>query len=63
MTGLLKDLVGRQVVVYSGESGGYRDHGVLEAFDEHWFRLREKNGDLLYFSVHMTRLIKLEERT
>lgn len=61
MEGLLRELVGREVVVYSGETGGYRDHGKLEAVDDRWIKVIQKNGEPLFFSIAMVRLVKPEE--
>lgn len=55
---LLRDLVGKNVQVYSvrGETE-VSDVGTLEDCDGVWLRLRTDHG-LLFFSVHRIRLIK-----
>jgi hypothetical protein len=59
MTSLLTELVGKQVEITSiGGETRFVDRGVLEAFDEHWVRLR-KGNEVLYFPVYRIRLLKL----
>lgn len=54
------ELVGRTVEVISMEGHDrYTDVGVLESFETPWINIRKKNNELLCFSVHNIRLIKL----
>ncbi len=58
MSDLLRELIGRQINVYSvqGQSE-IRDSGELVSYDDTWLCLR-KDGELLYFSIHRVRLVK-----
>lgn len=59
MTGLIQELIGKKVRVFSGsDSGGFTDDGVLEACDGEWLRLF-KNNEKLYFPLYNVRLIKI----
>jgi hypothetical protein len=52
--------VGKEVKVWSQEGDTrFTDEGVLEAFDHPWLRLRTHAGEVLCFSVHNIRLVKL----
>lgn len=56
---LLNSLVGQKVMIFTG--GGaqdFKDTGMLDAFDDHWVRLRDDKAKHLYFSITQIRLIK-----
>lgn len=53
---ILRRLVGKKVKVFSGQ--GNTDVGVVEATDGMWVLLRKENGEELYFSAALIRLIK-----
>lgn len=57
---ILKRAVGKRIKLYGG--AGSSDEGVLEATDGHWVLLRKDNGEELYFSSSLIRLIKVIER-
>ena len=58
MSEILRELIGRQVIVYSGtERGEGGDIGELVSYDNAWLCLR-KGTELLYFSVFRIRLVK-----
>ncbi|BCM91652.1 hypothetical protein IAD21_03527 [Abditibacteriota bacterium] len=59
MNDLLKELIGRLVEVHSrGGKSSFRDEGRLTAYDEHWIKLDNGEGEVLYFSVANIRLVK-----
>ncbi len=58
--GGLTELLGHNVEVISMEGHDrYTDVGTLESFLSPWLNVRKKNGELLCFSVHNIRLVKL----
>lgn len=61
MSDILKSLVGRTIAVWSGESGGFQDRGVLESVDGNVILLRHKDGEHLIFPICNIRLIKVIE--
>lgn len=61
MEDVLRELLGKRVIVYSGENNAYSDKGTLEAYDGNWVRLRVPSGDLLCFPIYNIRLLKASE--
>lgn len=58
--GGLTELVGHTVEVISMEGHDrYTDVGTLESFQTPWLNIRKKSGELLCFSIHNIRLVKL----
>ncbi len=52
--------IGHPVVVYStDEQGIHRDAGTLLATDSIWIVLKKADGEMLYFSVYKTRVVKI----
>jgi hypothetical protein len=58
MESILRDLVGKNVLVYTEGHLGHADEGVLEAFDSQWVRVKKESGEDLYFSFFAVRIIK-----
>lgn len=56
---LIAELVGKKVTVFSEQAGGERqDVGTLTAVDLPFLKLLKADGDEMYFSVYMIRLVK-----
>ena len=56
---LLSKLAGKKVTVYSLQGGAERqDVGTLTEVDLPFFRIVKADGEVLYFSVHLVRLVK-----
>lgn len=56
---ILNELVGRKVSVYSNQPGTERqDVGILEAVDESWVKIRKSEHEVIFFSLHLVRLVK-----
>jgi hypothetical protein len=59
MDGLLSDLVGTKIDLWSGGGGSeHVDHGTLEAFDGQWCRVRDGSDQVLCFPISNIRLVK-----
>ncbi|MCW5942140.1 MAG: hypothetical protein KIS66_07900 [Fimbriimonadaceae bacterium] len=57
--GLIGELLGHKVAIFTaGTQSGFKDEGVLEAFDGQILRLR-KGADCYYFPLFHIRLIRL----
>lgn len=56
---ILKPLLGHTVEVRSrGGEQGFRDDGVLVAYDDRWVQLQKNNGEVLFFPISNIRLLK-----
>ena len=53
----LRELQGRKVKVFSGQSG-FTDEGVLEYCDGVFIKLRKGDEEFLYFPLVSVRLVK-----
>lgn len=59
MSELINELIGKKVTVYSEQAGNERqDVGVIEAASDHMFKLQKQDGDTLYFTFYLVRMVK-----
>lgn len=57
---IVEEFIGKKVSVYSNQPGAERqDVGILEAVDATWLKIRKTETEVLFFSVHQVRLVKL----
>ena len=60
MNEALGELIGNEVEVRSNSGDDdCCDHGVLEAFDYPWIRIRKSDKEVLCFPCHNIRLVKV----
>ena len=57
--GLIQELIGKKVTIYSAQGETERsDIGVLEGAEGDWLKLHKETGEILYFTVERVRMVK-----
>lgn len=57
--GLIQELIGKKVTVYSALGDSERsDVGILQGAEGDWLKLHKETGETLYFQVTRVRMVK-----
>jgi len=60
MDSIILEFAGKKVTVHSNlPTNEKQDVGIVEGFDGHWLKIRKSETEVLFFSIHQVRMVKL----